>query len=630
MKSGNTSRSPRKQPISGENPKPAFHKPTSPIGLPLLIAGLLIAGLIAYANSFTGVMLFDDESSIVKAQNIRQLWPLTAHLAQPRPVLVLTFAINYAVGGLDVLGYHVVNLAIHLLAGLALFGVIRRTLTLPRFQGAYERDASLLAFVVSLLWLIHPLQTGSVTYIVQRAESLMGLLYLTALYAVIRGAQAARGWPWYIGSILAFSVGIATKEVIVTAPIVFLLYDRVFLSTSWREVLRKRWAFYTLPYLPGVVWLFLRLLPVLTPSATDAVMPASAGLNVEGLTPWLYARTQPEIILHYLRLVFWPHPLILNYEWPVDHDSGGIFLSFLSIAVLIGISVWALKAYPSIGFLGLTFFILLAPTSSLIPIRDLAFEHRMYLPLACVLTLVIFGVRRVANRWRTPRFFLPGLLICVVLASVVGTLARNRDYQSPYTMWTSILDHYPRNYRSLANLGTASYREQKFEQALAYYTRAIEIKDDDSIVLYNLGMALQKSGKQKEAETIYRHAIDGNPPGLQASLIANQLGLIAIARKAPDEALAYFQKAVDADGTNAIAQKNLGLLYLRKQNNEGAANHLALAIRLKPDYADAYYWLGIVREQQGRPEEARAAFSEALRYDPSHKEAQEKEKILAP
>lgn len=630
MKSGSTSRSLRKQPVSGENPKSAFHNHKSPIGLPLLIAGLLIAGLIAYSNSFTGVMLLDDESSIVKAQNIRQLWPLTAHLAQPRPVLVLTFAINYAVGGLDVLGYHVVNLAIHLLASLALFGIIRRTLTLPRFQGAYERDASLLAFVVSLLWLIHPLQTGSVTYIVQRAESLMGLLYLTALYAVIRGAQAARGWAWYIGSILAFSVGVATKEVIVTAPIAFLLYDRVFLSTSWREVFQKRWAFYTLPYLPGVVWLFLRLLPVLTPSATGEGIPATAGLNVDGLTPWLYARTQPEIILHYLRLVFWPHPLILNYEWPANYDSGVILLAFGGIALLIGTSLWALKTCPPGGFLGLTFFLILAPTSSFIPIWDLAFEHRMYLPLACILTLVVFGVRWAARKFDAPRYLLPGLLVCVAMALTGGTLVRNRDYSSPYTMWTSILDYYPRNYRSLANLGTAYYREQKFDQALTYYTRAIEIKDDDSTVLYNLGMTLQKSGKQKEAETIYRHAIDGNPPGLQASLIANQLGLIAIARKAPDEALTYFQKAVDADGTNAIAQKNLGLLYLRKQNNEGAATHLALAIRLKPNYADAYYWLGIVREQQGRPEEARAAFAGALRYDPIHKEAQEKAKTLAP
>lgn len=173
-------------------------------------------------------------------------------------------------------------------------------------------------------------------------------------------------------------------------------------------------------------------------------------------------------------------------------------------------------------------------------------------------------------------------------------------------------------------MGTAYYREQKFEQALTYYTKAIEVKDDDSTVLYNLGMALQKSGKQKEAETIYRHAIERNPPGLQASLIANQLGLIAIARKAPDEALTYFQKAVDSDGTNAIAQKNLGLLYLRKQNDEGAANHLALAIRMKPDYADAYYWLGGVREQQGRLEEARTAFSEALRHDSGHREAKGK------
>ena len=167
----------------------------------MLAASLIVAATVAaYSNSFTGPMTFDDGKSIEDNPTIRRLWPLWRPLCPPahgetvtdRPLLNLSLAVNYACGGLDVWGYHAANLAIHLGSALLLFGVVRRTLRLPAMRNRWGESATAVALAVTLLWAVHPLQTESVTYIVQRAESLVGLLYLLVLYALIRGAAPGR------------------------------------------------------------------------------------------------------------------------------------------------------------------------------------------------------------------------------------------------------------------------------------------------------------------------------------------------------------------------------------------------------------------------------------------------------
>ena len=175
----------------------------------LAVALLLLAGVVAYSNSFSAPFLFDDDPAIADNPTIRSLWPPWGVLSPPntgagvngRPVINLSFAINYSLGGLGVRGYHVANLAIHLCAALALFGIIRRTLLRPVLQPRFGDHALPIAFVAALVWMLHPLQTESVIFVEQRTESLMGLFYLLTLYAAVRGMEAppSRGWQ-----ILAF------------------------------------------------------------------------------------------------------------------------------------------------------------------------------------------------------------------------------------------------------------------------------------------------------------------------------------------------------------------------------------------------------------------------------------------
>src|SRR5580658_2658291 len=337
---------------AGAPPGPRPHEGARPLRAdwPALAgaAGLAAAGLVAYARSYSVPLLFDDESSIADNPTLRHLgtalWPPDGATVGGRPVLNLSLALNHAVSGTAVWSYHAANLAIHILAGLTVFGIIRRTLA-----RLANPSATLVAFAASLLWILHPLQTESVTYIVQRAESLMGLLYLLTLYCFIRGADSrgARGRLWSALSVGACLLGMATKEVMVSAPLIVLLYDRTFLAGSFREAWRLRRREYA--------WLaatWLVLVPLVLSSHGRG---GSAGFGT-GMSPWSYSRTQLPAIVHYLGLCFWPSPLVFYYGDAVEPVSIRLLPSALAVAGLLAATVWALARRPALGFLGASFF----------------------------------------------------------------------------------------------------------------------------------------------------------------------------------------------------------------------------------------------------------------------------------
>ena len=212
----------------------------------LAVAAIVCLGALAYANSFAGRFIFDDRA-ILEDISIRQLWPPWTAMLSPtnvaRPVVGLTFAINYAISGLEVWSYHLVNLLIHLLAALALFGIVRRALVSERLRGRFGAASVWLAAAVAVIWAVHPLQTQAVTYIVQRGESLMGLMYLATLYAVIRAAETASR-RWIVAAVISCAIGMATKPVMATAPIIALLFDVIFVAGSLKVALRRRWGLY--------------------------------------------------------------------------------------------------------------------------------------------------------------------------------------------------------------------------------------------------------------------------------------------------------------------------------------------------------------------------------------------------
>ena len=418
----------------------AFDEPGKAVGAPdrprrgiFLAVGLIaLATVAAFSNSFAGPFVFDDKPAIAANPTIRHLWPLWKAVCPPnrgesvtgRPLLNLSLAVNYAISELDVWSYHATNLAVHLLGSLLLFGILRRTFLLPAMREQWGAVATPLAFVIALFWAIHPLQTESVTYIVQRAESLVGLFYLLTLYCFLRGVGSARTVVWHTGAILACLLGMASKEVMVSAPLIVLLYDRTFLAGSFREAWRRRGRFYAA--LAGT-WLLLGWLVI-----SAGGRGGTAGFGV-GISWWAYLCTQFGAIVHYLRLCAWPHPLLLDYGHGTAHGVGEILPYAIVLGLLGAATVAALCRWPKVGFLGAWFFAILAPTSSVVPVAtQTVAEHRMYLPLAAVLTGLVVGGCFVGRRLSVPaedpaagiadRGYFPG--------GVCGDRAGNRDFST--------------------------------------------------------------------------------------------------------------------------------------------------------------------------------------------------------
>ncbi|MFZ5828801.1 MAG: hypothetical protein ACOY3P_01870, partial [Planctomycetota bacterium] len=319
--------------------------------------------------------VFDGRGLVLESGAIRQLWPPLV-VGSNRPVGLYSFAVNYALHGEHVAGYHLTNIAIHVVAAWLLFEIVRRGLRSSRLEGRYDFVAGPLALTAAMLWLVHPLQTQSVTYLYQRYESLMGMFFLLAVYGFFRAQESARPHLCYAGSVIAFALGVATKEVAVVAPAVILWLDRALFAHSWRELWRRRWAYYaTMSAL------------LLAPAAfifSSRDFYRGGGVLTDEVSSFDYALSQPAVVLHYLRLSFWPAGQVLDYAWPVAVPPTEIALPLLAIGLLIGLTIWAAVRAPAMGALGGWFFLILAPTSSFAPIKDLAFEHRMYLPLAAV------------------------------------------------------------------------------------------------------------------------------------------------------------------------------------------------------------------------------------------------------
>ena len=407
----------------------------------LSVAALVLAGFWAYRNSFSAPFFFDDLPAIVDNRSIRHLGAIGEVLSpavadgsgvEGRPMVNLSLAINYAWGGLNVEGYHALNLAIHLLAGVTLLGIVRRTL---HHRGSEQ--SMLLGWVVALIWTVHPLLTESVTCVVQRTESMMGLFYLVTLYCFIRGSEAPdrrHGSRWHMLSIAACLLGMGTKEVMVTAPLMVLLYDRTFAAGSFGAAWRARRRYYLGL---GATWLGLAYLVV----QAGGKRGEAAGFGL-GVTGWSYALTQAQAVVMYLKLAFWPRPLVVDYGRGVVTQAGAVGGQLILLAVLLAATVYALF-WPeppisrlrladrrALGFLGAWFFIILSPSSSVLPlVTQTMAEHRMYLPLASVVTLAVSGLHALIGRL-TP-------FLCLGAAAGLGVLTalRNADYRSALSIW---------------------------------------------------------------------------------------------------------------------------------------------------------------------------------------------------
>jgi protein O-mannosyl-transferase len=471
--------------------------PRSP-WIALAIAG---AAILAYQTSFGGVFVFDDRPAIVENTTIRSLAvpdvliPPPGSTVSGRPVANVSLAFNYAVGGLDPRGYHAVNLAIHIAAALVVFGVARRTLAVMGSDPGLT-PSTWLAAAIALIWAVHPLTTSAVTYIVQRVESLMGLFYLLTLYCAIRAsAPTARRGLWSALSIACCALGLATKEPMITAPLVVWLWDVTFAQapwTPWKNRTRR------LLYLGlALTWSVTGALLLQQSQSRVVLADIAASGTVEGWTPWFYLWTQAGVIVRYLQLAVVPSQLSIDYYgWPIAASPLAVLPQAIAMVVLFVAGVLALfKRWPA-GFAAAWFFLVLAPTSSFIPISsEIAAEHRMYLPLIAVVAVAVVAGHRVFRLLAAPlrRPAAVGTVLAIVGACVFLTRERNRAYWSDESIWADAVSKRPTNARARINYGINLMRTGRFREAESQMRVALDLPSDQPTharVLLQLGSSL--------------------------------------------------------------------------------------------------------------------------------------------
>ena len=514
------------------------------------VALILIVGVAAYSNSFAGIFVFDDEPAIAHNPNLRSLWPLTTSMSAPqdttlagRPVASLTFAIDRARSGGSLAAYHATNLVIHLAATLLLFGITRRTLLTPPLRDRFGSSATLLALIIALVFVVHPLQTGSITYIVQRVESLMGLCYLATLYCAIRArdedAKGLGGSVWTGAAILACALGMATKEVMATAPLMVMLWDRQFAPD--RTTTRR-----TLYVSLAATWVILAVL------AAGGPRSSSVGFGFAGWPWWRYLMTQAEVVTQYVRLTVIPTPLVLDYQWPAAASMAQVALPGVLICALLAATVWGVVRRTPAAFAGAWCFLILAPTSSVIPIvTEVAAEHRMYLPVAGVIALAVLGLfevgRRVAGNASTKA---QGALACagVIAASAAVmlfarmTYERNVDYQDYDRIWSDTIAKRPRNARARNNYATSLLAKGRFTEAEPHLRVAVAEKPSFAEAEANLGVALSAQGRLDEGADHLRRAIALRPDYAAAH---RNLGETYALQHRLGDAVAQYAKALE-------------------------------------------------------------------------------------
>ena len=555
----------------------------------LACAAIALAALLAYWGTLSCPFILDDMPAIKSNGTIGHLWgSLVAPVRSPvsgRPLLNFSYAVNFAVGGYDVRGYHLFNLVVHILGGLMVFGIVGRTLGKPVLSRCFAADRRILALLIAVIWTVHPLNTEAVTYVSERAESLMGLLYLATLYLFLRGAESGRGGAWLALSVFACRMGALTKEVIATAPLLVLLYDRTFCAGSFKSALRQRWLYYL-----GLSssWLVLAFL-------VQGTGQRGVGFG-NGVGSWTYALTSCRSVVTYLKLSLWPHPLVFDYGTGVVSGIGQAAPYALALFAMLAFSVFAMRRWAAVGFACAWFLVILAPTSSVIPLayQPMA-EHRAYLPLVSVACVGVLCVYRLLGR--------SGMLLLAGISVLLGwaTYERNCDYRSALALWNTTAAQEPANARAHVNLGVALAAVPGSErEAASEYEVALLLDPANAEANNDFGLLLAGSfGRYADAEAHFRLAVRSRPDFLEA---CDNLGmaLAELPGRLP-EAIQQYEAALRLNPGYAKAHNDLGIALARTPGRlPEALAHFEKALQLKPDYLDARNNLETARQMMAR------------------------------
>jgi tetratricopeptide (TPR) repeat protein len=581
---------------------------------PAALALLVCLVVLSYSNTFFATFHFDDEPNILEYAAVKDLsrfWDI----AGTRYVGFLSFALNYHVGRFDVFGYHLVNLVIHVANSFLIYGLIVLLFRAPTVSGTRELRAidgvaplsGPIAITTALLFAVHPMQTQAVTYIVQRYTNLVTLFYLLGVVCYLRwrlaeGGGWARAW-WYAAALGSTLLAMKTKEISFTLPFMLVVIEAaLFRPRGW-----KPW----LALIP-----FLLTLPIIPASLNKGMGQAGLGFARETLAidRLSYLFTQFRVIVTYLRLLVFPVGQNLDYDYPIYHSlwEPAVLASALFLLGTASVGVHLLRSSPRlrlVGFGVIWFFVTLSVESSVIPIHDVIFEHRVYLAspgfflAGSVLLVEWLGRRPVAVAMGV------GLIAATLSAA---TYQRNRVWQNELTLWTDVVAKSPGKPRARNNLATAYAKLGRFDEAEAEYLIALQLDPDRSETHNDLGVAYAKQGRLDDAIREYAIALrlQPNDPSIHYNF-----GNAYLRQGRVDEAIREYQTALKRDPEFPDIHNNLGNAYFQQGRLDEAVQEYVLALKLDPENPDIHTNLGAAYAKQGHLEAAIREYQFAIGFD---------------
>jgi len=661
--------------------------------LALVLIALTV--LVIYSNAYDGPFVFDGKLQIEDKMKIRDLnnYSSLKGFFSHRPLTAFSFALNYRIGKLEPFGYHLVNILIHTINGmlayllaLCVFGRLsafafrstavkcdeQKGASPAKGLGASSTSNHMMALLAALIFVAHPIQTQSVTYIAQRYTSMSALFYLASVlfYIQVRKFQVTlksrpqlsenksvtaffKVFTGFLFFVFLGVLAILCKENAATLFGVILLVEYFLFDRTWVGWRKK------------LIWLLpitcLLIVVVLYYFASTRGMRFGNLLEdvsiltreTRSVDRFSYLCTQFTVFVLYARLLFFPVGQNIDYmlSFKTGFFDGFTPLAFIFMIFVFVVAFWNIRKRAAVSFGIFWFFITLSVESSIFPISDAMFEHRLYLPMFGFSVALVYGM---FDLFRGRKTWAITILISAIVAFSLGTYLRNRVWQDPLVLWSDVASKSPHNHRAHYNLGNIMQRRGQLNDAQAHYEKALQLKSDFAVAHDNLGLVLMgkgrlseaaehggmalrikpssatiqnnygqillKQGRIKEAVSRFYRAVRIKPSYAKAQ---NNLGIALAQQQKLAEAKKHLLKAVRLDPNNSEIQNNLGQVFMLQGNYPKASRHFEAAIQLNPDFAQAQTNLGLMRLKQKKPDEAVQHFLKALKINPGDNRARQ-------
>lgn len=610
------------------------------------VFAIFLVGAAVYSNTFHCGFHFDDDFfiknnfAIRHIDSIKEIWDFLP----ARFIFYLSLAVNYHFHQLDLFGYHAVNLTVHIISSILVWWLCLLTLSTPAVKGLLEKTvgknkspsrlkhrnsvaplreitisdhAPVIALFAGLIFVSHPIQTQAITYIMQRAASMATMFYLAAVCFYVQSrllfnenSSSLAGKVCYVVSLLAAVLAMYTKEITITLPAAILLYEFYFLRVRQKI----NWKF-LIPVL-----LTITVIP-LTLSMTKAINSAEMKNVTEGvgdISAAQYAITQMRVFITYLRLIILPFNQNLDYDYPVSQSLFELptFLSFLFLVGVLGGAQRLFSKYRILSFSILWFYLTLLPESSFFPMKDVIFEHRLYLPMAGVSLFLACGAYYLLGKKIMPAMI--AILILFIGINAVLTYQRNKVWENEFTLWDDIVHKSPHKARPYLNRGLSYFLKNDFDRALADYNKAVSFDPNYEMAYNNRGIVYKEQGHLTEALSDFNKSIAIEPNSSEP--YANR-GAVLIKLEKYDQALADFNKALEGNPYNAKGYNYRGVTYAKKGDSTKALADLTKSIEMDAYDPESYTNRGNIYNKKGMYADALADFNKAIEVNPLYSEA---------